>query len=183
MDSSTKPNLYLVGFMGSGKSTVGRLAAQRLGLRFVDSDHAIEERAGRRIADIFATEGEAAFRAMERAFVEREEADSRSLVACGGGLVAQPGMMELVKAKGLVFALVASAEGIYERTKGNLNRPLLNVPDPLAEIRALLAKRAPFYDRADVQILTEGRSVADVVGHVCRTYTREAAQRARERRC
>lgn len=179
MKSNTKPNLYLVGFMGTGKSTVGRLVSQRLGLTFIDSDHAIEDAEGVGIPEIFATKGEAAFRVMERAFVETGHASEGCLVACGGGLAVQPGMMDLLKERGLVFSLVATPEGVFERTKSNANRPLLQVADPLAEITKLLAAREPFYRQAHVQILTEGRKVTEVVGHVCRSYKLEAALRNR----
>lgn len=175
MKAEAKPNLYLVGFMGTGKSTIGRLVAQRVGLEFIDSDIAIESEQRRSIPEIFAKDGEAAFRAMERAFIESGHAASGCLVACGGGLAVQPGMMDLLKRRGLVFALVASPKGIFERVKGNPHRPLLQVADPLAEIERLLAIRQPYYDRANAQILTEGRSVNEVVGHVCRSYKHEAA--------
>lgn len=173
MEAKRKPNLYLVGFMGTGKSTVGRLAAQRLGLDFLDSDHAIEAEQGRTILEIFSGEGEAAFRGMERAFVDAGHPEQGCLVACGGGLVAQPGMMERLKERGLVFALIATAQGVYERTRHSVNRPLLQVADPLAKIGKMLESRDPIYRRANVCILTEGRSVSDVVGHVCRSYRRE----------
>lgn len=172
----SKPNLYLVGFMGTGKSTVGRLVAQRLDLAFLDSDNVIEERAGKSISDIFASEGEAAFREKERAFVEDGHEPTGCLVSCGGGLVVQPGIMEQLKQKGLVFSLIASAKGIYDRTRHNSNRPLLQVEDPLAEIEKLLAAREPFYRKAHCCILTEGRTIGEVVGHVCRSYKIEAKQ-------
>lgn len=176
MRTQKTPNLYLVGFMGTGKSTVGRLVAQRLGLEFIDSDHAIEAAQGRGIPEIFASEGEASFRAMERSLIENGLPADGCLVSCGGGLVVQPGMMDLVRGKGLVFALIASPEAIYERTKGGTNRPLLNTENPLERIRELLAQREPIYRQAHVQILTEGRVLGDVVGHVCRSYKLEAAQ-------
>lgn len=176
MVSKRSPNLYLVGFMGTGKSTVGRLVAQRLGLSFVDSDHAIEAAQGKSIPEIFAEQGEAVFREMERSFVEGGHEAEGCVVACGGGLVAQPDMMNRVKSKGLVFALIASPKGIYERTKHNANRPLLQVDDPLGEITRLLAARDPIYRQAHVCILTEGRTVGEVVAHICRSYKFEAAQ-------
>lgn len=176
MKMDFKPNLYLVGFMGTGKSTVGRLVAQRMGLEFIDSDHAIENAQGKAIPEIFASQGEAAFRKMERAFIDGGHASEGCLVSCGGGLVVQPGMMELVKTKGVVFSLIATAKGIYERTRHSSNRPLLQVEDPLAEIEKLLAKRDPVYRQAHCCILTEGRSVHEVVGHVCRSYKNEAQQ-------
>ncbi len=176
MKMNKKPNLYLVGFMGTGKSTVGRQVAQRMGLQFVDSDHAIEAQQGKSIPEIFAAEGEAAFRGMEKVFVESGHSDEGDLVSCGGGLVVQPGMMDLLKSRGLVFSLIASAKGIYERTRHNTNRPLLQVENPLAEIEKLLAVRDPIYQQAHCCILTEGRTVNEVVSHVCRSYKLEAAQ-------
>ena len=173
---NTKPNLYLVGFMGTGKSTVGRQVAQRLGMVFVDSDHAIEKEQGRSIPSIFETEGEAAFRDMERAFIDEGPAGGGCLVSCGGGLSVQSGMMDLLKSKGLVFALMATAKGIFERTRHNSNRPLLQVDDPLAEIERLLAIRDPIYRQAHCCILTEGRTISEVVGHVCRSYRLESKQ-------
>ncbi len=91
-------NLYLVGFMGTGKTTIGRAVAQRLGFELLDSDHEIEREQGRTIADIFAQDGELAFRAMERRFVEGGHPATGTVVSCGGGLVVQPGMLDLLKA-------------------------------------------------------------------------------------
>src|SRR4030095_382299 len=90
-------NLYLVGFMGTGKTTVGRAVGHKLGFQVLDSDHEIERLQGKTIPDIFAQEGEAAFRAMEREFIEHGHPDERTLVACGGGLVVQPGMLATLK--------------------------------------------------------------------------------------
>lgn len=169
----SQPNLYLVGFMGTGKSTIGRQAADSLGLRFMDSDHAIEEQEGRSISDIFATEGEPAFRELERRFVESGHPAEGCLVSCGGGLVTQPGMMERLAEKGVVVCLLASPETIYERTKSNPKRPLLQVEDPLARIREMLELREPFYRKASTHVLTDGRSIGDVANHVCRIYRME----------
>lgn len=87
--------------------------------------------------------------------------------------------MDLLKSRGLVFSLIATAKGIYERTRHNSNRPLLQVEDPLAEIEKLLAVRDPIYQQAHCCILTEGRSVSEVVNHVCRSYKFEAGQLVR----
>ncbi len=172
-------NLYLVGFMGTGKTTVGRAVAHQLGYALLDSDHEIERQQGRTIAEIFAKDGEAAFRVMERAFVEGGHAATDTVVACGGGLVVQPGMLELVKTKGVVICLHASVETILRRTQGNKNRPLLDVENPMERIRALYAAREPIYNKAGSIILTDGRTLADIVQHVLRTYRREAADFAR----
>ncbi len=169
-------NLYLVGFMGTGKSTVGRAVAQRLGFSLVDSDHEIERVCGKGIPEIFATDGEPAFRAREREFVLTGHPVTRTLVACGGGLIMPPGMLELLKARGVVICLHASIETILERTSRNRHRPLLNVENPEERIRALYAEREAVYKRAGAVILTDSRPLSDIVAHVVRTWRREAAE-------
>ncbi len=167
-------NLYLVGFMGTGKTTVGRMVAQRLGFALLDSDQEIERQQGRAIARIFAEDGEPAFRTMEREFILQGHPASRTVVACGGGLVVQPGMLELLKQKGVVVCLHASIETILKRTAGHPHRPLLNVEDPEARLRELYAKREPVYRRSGTLILTDARPLGDIVNHVLRAYRREA---------
>ncbi|MEI7551477.1 MAG: shikimate kinase [Verrucomicrobiota bacterium] len=167
-------NLYLVGFMGTGKSTVGRAVAQRLGFQVVDSDHEIERLTGRTIAELFANEGEPAFRARELAFVTGGHPAERTLVACGGGLVVQPGALALLQARGVVICLHAAIETILERTSRHRHRPLLNVEDPAARIRALYAEREAIYKRAGTVILTDARPLPEIVAHVIRTWRREA---------
>jgi shikimate kinase len=157
-------NLYLVGFMGTGKTTIGRIVAHRLGFALLDSDHEIERRQGKTVPQIFASDGE------------------RAVVACGGGLVVQPGMSATLREKGVVICLHASLETILRRTQGNRNRPLLNVEDPMERIRTLFAIREPIYSKAGTVILTDGRPMLDIVQHVLRAYRREAAEFARSAR-
>lgn len=172
-------NLYFVGFMGTGKTTVGRAVAQRLDFTLMDSDAEIERTAGKPIAEIFATDGEPAFRAMERQFIEHGHPARRCVVACGGGLVVQPGMLEALQARGVVICLHASLETILKRTQGSRHRPLLEVADPAARLRTLYAMREPVYRRSGTVILTDGRPLNDIVSHVIRTYKREAAEFAK----
>ena len=174
-------NLYLVGFMGTGKSTVGRAVAQRLGFAVLDSDHEIERVCGKSIPEIFATDGEAAFRAREREFILTGHPAARTLVACGGGLIMAPGLLDLLKARGVVICLHASIDTILERTSRNRNRPLLNVDNPEERVRALYAEREPVYRRAGTVILTDSRPMTDIVAHVVRTWKREAADFAQRR--
>ena len=171
---SSEPNLYLVGFMGAGKTTVGRALAYRLRFQFLDTDHEIEKEEDCSIAEIFAERGEPAFRAMEKQFIERGHPRERCVVACGGGLVVQPGMLNGLRARGVVICLHASLETILKRTSANRNRPLLNVEDPMARIRQLYAEREPIYKRAGTVILTDHRPTSDIISHVMRTYRREA---------
>ena len=172
-------NLYLVGFMGVGKSAVGRGVAKLLNYEFIDSDWAIEKTDGRAISKIFEEEGEAAFRAKERAFVEDGHPDEGCVVACGGGLVIPEGMRELLLSKGVVICLFASEETILERTSRNNRRPLLNVEDPADRIRNLLQARMPIYQQISAGIYTDNRSLPDVIQHVARVYESEYEARLR----
>lgn len=173
-------NLYLVGFMGTGKTTIGRAVAQRLDFALVDSDHEIERKAGKPIAEIFVQPGEPAFRAMERAFIETGHAADRTVVSCGGGLVIQPGMLDLLQTRGVVICLHASIETILARTGRHQHRPLLNVEDPDLRVRTLYAAREPIYKRAGTVILTDSRPQNDIVAHVIRAWRREAVEFARK---
>ncbi|HVS52257.1 MAG TPA: shikimate kinase [Opitutaceae bacterium] len=172
-------NLYLVGFMGTGKTTVGRAVAHKLGFALLDSDHEIERLRGRTIPEIFAQEGEPAFRVMEREFVERGHPAERTVVSCGGGLVVQPGMLELLKTKGVVVCLHASIETILERTARHQHRPLLVTENPEERIRTLFAQREPVYKRSGTVILTDSRPLPDIVAHVLRAWRRDATDFAR----
>lgn len=169
-----RPNLYLVGFMGTGKSTMGRGAAAALGFQFIDSDKEIEKAQNRSIKDIFATDGEAAFRVMERQFIETGHPESGCVVSTGGGLSVQPGMVDLLRAKGVVIGLFASIETILERTARNDKRPLLNTDDREARVRDLLALREPIYRSAGPSITSDHRDIREVVSHVVRVYRQEA---------
>jgi shikimate kinase len=172
-------NLYLVGFMGTGKTTVGRAVAHKLGFQLLDSDHEIERQQGKAIPEIFAENGEPAFRDLERAFVEGGHPAERAVVSCGGGLVIQPGMLEKLKSRGVVVCLHASIETILARTARHRNRPLLAVEDPEARVRALFAAREPIYKQAGTVILTDSRPLQDITSHVLRAWRRDAADFAR----
>ena len=155
-------NLALVGFMGAGKTTVGRLVAWNLHLTYVDTDEAIETRARRTIAMIFAEDGEAAFRQLERDVIEEIGQGRDQVVSTGGGLVCQPGNMDRLKETSLVVCLWASADTIWERVRHQTHRPLLQVADPRAEIERLLVIREPFYREADVLVNSGLRSMREV---------------------
>jgi shikimate kinase len=163
-------NLALVGFMGTGKSTVGQLVAAQLHFRFVDTDELIEARAGKTISAIFTEEGEAQFREHERAVVEELKHFHRAVIATGGGLVTNGASLDSLKTHALVVCLWASPEIIWGRVNHQSHRPLLQAPDPLARIRQLLSEREPFYRNADVLVSTELRSVKEVVQHVIHQY-------------
>lgn len=168
--SNDLKNIYLVGFMGVGKSAIGRRLASELSMDFMDSDNCIEQAKGKSVAEIFESEGETRFRQYERGFIDAGHPDNGCVVSCGGGLVIQPGMMERLKEKGVVICLFAPVESIIERTSRNKNRPLLNVENPEERIRSLLAEREPIYMKAGICISTNGRTIHEVVRHVVRSY-------------
>jgi shikimate kinase len=169
-------NLALVGFMGTGKSSVGQLVAAQLHFRFVDTDELIEARAGKGISTIFAEEGEPRFREYERAVVEDLKNLHRTVIAAGGGLVTHADSLASLKTHALVICLWASPETIWERVGHQSHRPLLQTPDPLAKIRQLLSEREPFYRNADVLVSTELRSVREVVQHVIHPFRLQRGQ-------
>ncbi len=171
MDSARHiQNLTLVGFMGAGKSSVGRFAADALHFTFLDTDHVIESRAGKSITEIFAELGEPAFRALEHKLVLELERRSRTVIATGGGLPVNPENMASLKSHSLVICLWASPEALYERVRAHDHRPLLKEGEPLERIRSLLAARAPFYKEADVLINTEMRSTREVALQVVHQF-------------
>lgn len=172
-------NLYLVGFMGTGKSTIGRAVAGRLQFAFVDSDHEIERESGKTIPEIFASLGEPAFREMERGFIDKGHAGERTVIACGGGLVVQPGMLDALQKRGVVICLHASLATVLERTQRQRNRPLLNVENPEERIRVLYAQREAIYRKSGSLILTDARPLNDIVAHVIRSWRRDAADYVR----
>jgi shikimate kinase len=158
-------NLALIGFMGTGKSSVGRIAAEQLGYTFVDTDQLIEQRTGKTISRIFAELGEPVFRDWEKRIVAELGAQSRQVISTGGGLAANPDNLAALKVHSLVICLWASPEVIFERVRNQAHRPLLLAPDALTKIRDLLTQREPFYKQADVLVNTELRSVKEVAQH------------------
>jgi len=175
--SSGGPNLYLVGFTGTGKSTVGRQTARLLGMQFLDSDQEIERTHGKTVAQIFAEEGEPSFRRLERAFVEGGHPAAGCVIACGGGLVVADGMLDLLRTRGVVICLHASLETVLQRTARSAHRPLLEGEDRAQRVRDLYGPREAIYRRAGTMVLTDHRPLREVVAHVLRIYRREAADR------
>ena len=159
-------NLALIGFMATGKSSVGRLVARRLGFEFVDTDALIENRAGKPITRIFADEGEACFRQCERAVVLELKERKHLVISTGGGLAANPANLTSLKEHALVVCLWASAQTIWERARRNAHRPLLQTPNPQGRICELLSARTPFYKQADVLIRSDGRAAKTVANQV-----------------
>ncbi len=159
-------NITLVGFMGTGKTTVGKLLAQRLGYKFVDVDVEIEKEQGVSISHIFSELGEPYFRMLERDMIKALAASEGLIISAGGGAVLDTRNVDDLKRGGPVVCLGATPEEILARVGGSTHRPLLQVPDPMGKIRELLEARAPFYGRADFAIDTSGltpEKVADLI--------------------
>jgi len=159
-------NLALVGFMGTGKTSVGRLVAEQLHFEFLDTDDLIQTRTGRTITDIFAQDGEPAFRALEKQIVGELAARSKTVISTGGGLPTNLENLTALKIHALVVCLWASPEKIWERVRNQSHRPLLHDPDPERKIHELLKNRAPFYRQADVLINTDQRSAREVAQQI-----------------
>jgi shikimate kinase len=174
--AQTQVNLYLVGFMGTGKTTVGRALAQRLRMSFIDVDAEVERVAGLTIAEIFDREGEAAFRRRERDMITVGHPATGCIIACGGGVILQDGMVAELRKRGVVICLTATPETILQRTANSRNRPLLNVEDPAARVREMLLRREPLYREAGTQVLTDFRPLPEIIAHVQRVYLREARE-------
>ena len=160
-------NVVLVGFMGTGKSAVGRLLSRRLKFSFVDLDERIAREAKRSIPEIFASEGEAGFRKWESEAVEWASGLKDHVIATGGGVMLDEANVTRLKKSGLLVCLSARPDIIVHRTLNTLpSRPLLNGPDPRAKVEELLELRSPFYALADRTVDTSDRSIEQVVEQI-----------------
>jgi shikimate kinase len=173
-------NIFLVGMMGAGKTTLGRALAQRLRMAFVDTDRVMVERTGVPVATIFEIEGEDGFRKRESALLEEmAEADSQ-VIATGGGAVLAERNREVMRQHGTVIYLRAQVDALWERTRHDSSRPLLKTADPHATLTALLEKRDPLYrDAAHIIVDTGAQSAATLVNRVLAALRQNAAGIAR----
>lgn len=157
----TRGNLFLVGLMGAGKTTVGRMLARHYGRPFHDSDHEIEARTGVKIPYIFEIEGEAGFRKREEAVIAELAAREAIVLATGGGAILSPANREVLRTHGLVIYLRGTPEHLYERTRNDTNRPLLQTENPLGRLGELYDLRDPLYrETADIIVDTGRQSVS-----------------------
>lgn len=165
-----RKSLALIGFMGTGKTTLGRRLAKKLQLEFVDTDQCIEARQGKRIADIFAAEGEAAFRQMERELLEELCARENLLIATGGGIVLDQGNRDCLREHTFLVTLTAKPSAVYNRVKNNTSRPLLQGSDPYKKIVAMMAARKAFYDIGHIIIQTDTMSEGKAIAQITEAY-------------
>jgi shikimate kinase len=157
-------NVYLIGMMGAGKSTAGRILSQQLGYRFFDTDAVIVQAAGIPISQIFAESGEASFRQLETQTLGQLSAHKQLVVATGGGIVLERMNWSYLH-HGLVVWLDASPQVLWQRLKGDTARPLLQEPNPQQKIKDLLLQRKPLYAQADLRIAIEPEDNARAVVH------------------
>jgi len=159
--------LILTGFMGSGKSTVGRILAERLGYRFVDLDAEIVAAAGCSINDLFARDGESGFRTLESSQLELVLTEGEgSVVATGGGAVISAQNRTLMRSRGVIINLKATLEQLLTRLNGCSDRPLMAGGDAAKRAATLMDEREQYYDDADIRIDTDGKSVEDVAAEI-----------------
>lgn len=159
--------ICLIGLPGSGKSTVGRQLARRLQLPFYDSDHVIEERLGCPIRVAFERDGEPAFRDLEEAVLDELTSIPRAVVSTGGGAVIRPATRQRLRERGQVVYLNSTPDEIFRRLRHDVNRPLLQVADPLGRLRDLYAQRDPLYRETAHFVIETGRpSVATLVNMI-----------------
>ncbi|NJD24413.1 MAG: shikimate kinase [Betaproteobacteria bacterium] len=165
-------NIYLVGLMGAGKTTVGRQLAKRLGRRFLDSDHEIVARTGVSVATIFEIEGEAGFRRREAQTIADLTAQDGIVMATGGGVVLDPANRARLRETGWVVYLDVPPALLFERTRHDRGRPLLQVKNPLARLEELHAARDPLYRETAHFVVEGGRLVAaGIVQHLIREFS------------
>ena len=161
------PNIYLIGLMGAGKSTAGRLLAQTMGREFYDSDDEIVKRTGASIPTIFEIEGEAGFREREQRMIAELCAKKSVILGTGGGAILREANREALKNTGWVVYLSTSPERLINRTRYDKNRPLLQTANPLSVLTQLYEVRHPIYqDLADIVITTGAGHVTHVVAHI-----------------
>lgn len=162
---NTHTNIYLVGLMGAGKTTIGRQLAKRLGRNFYDSDHEIVARTGVPIPTIFEIEGEAGFRRREQQTIAELSRLEGIVMATGGGVVLDPENRRCLRDSGWVVYLNVPPAMLYQRTRNDRNRPLLQVEDPLGRLEALHAERDPLYRETASLVVEGGQLVAAGVVH------------------
>ncbi len=165
-ERSNMKNVILTGFMGTGKTEVGRMLAQKLGYKLIDADTEIEKEQKITITEIFKQYGEPKFRDIEADVIKRLSLIKNSVISTGGGAVLRQENIDNLKKNGIIICLTASPETILKRTGNNNDRPLLQVENPLQKIKELLEFRKPYYERSDVMIDTEGKSPLQVVEEI-----------------
>jgi shikimate kinase len=173
-------NIVFIGFMGSGKTSIGRIVAKKLGFQFVDTDAVVVERAGMQVPEIFAGRGEAWFRDQETSTLESMAILNRSVISTGGGIVLREANRALLRGLGFVVWLTASEDVIFDRVSRNKRRPLLQTADPRKTVQELLAGRLEFYRSVsrftlDTTVLSHEKAAETVIAEARRAFSWQPA--------
>jgi len=166
MTDAPVKNIFLVGFMGAGKTAVGKVLAGKTGYEYRDADKIAETKAGMTVTEIFAARGEEGFRELESEILASLAKGERQVVSTGGGAVMRPANIETMKNGGVIVYLKASPETIWERVRHSKTRPLLQVENPFERVKELLSKREHLYELADAIVATDGRTPAEIAGEI-----------------
>jgi len=161
-----KNNVALIGFMGSGKTTIGKILADKLNYSFADSDQVIEEKQGMAISDIFKRFGEGYFRQLEEETIRDLLENNRIVISTGGGSVMNQALFEYMKSNAWVVHLNASIDTLWNRLKNCTNRPMLYHKQPRRRMEELYKKRYPIYQKAHYSIQTDGKTPMDIVSEI-----------------
>lgn len=169
-----KNHIFLIGFMGSGKSTVAKYLSSAYQMKQIEMDAQIEKDEGRSISSIFEKEGEAYFRMLETELLKNLDSEKTFVVSCGGGVAVKEENVREMKAKGRIVFLTAQPETIYKRVKNSHNRPLLEGNMNISYIKELMEKRREFYEKAaDFQVKTDGRTAEEIGEEIMKEIRKE----------
>lgn len=174
-----KTNIALIGFMGTGKSTIAKLVAEKLDKEYIEMDDVIVELAGKSIPAIFEDEGEIVFREYEIQTCKKLSKNKNTVISCGGGIILNKINLDYLNLSSVIICLDATPEVIYKRTMkdGKEKRPLLSNPNPMKSINDLLEYREPLYERAtDLHIETSDLSINEVIDKVIKIYSTEISR-------
>ena len=179
---SEKSNIFLVGPMGSGKTTIGRQLARRLKKTFFDSDHEIEDHTGASISLIFDIEGEEGFRTREKAIIDELSQKENIVLSTGGGVILAKENRQHLKNRGTVIYLHAPLKKLFYRTSRDKKRPLLQTEDPREKLQRIVEERDPFYrEMADLIVETESRTVHQVISYIIRQIKNKDPEKAKNK--
>lgn len=163
-------NIVLTGLMGSGKTTVGKVLANKLTKKFIDTDELIEKQEKISINEIFSSFGESCFRTLETEMIKKVCKSQNQIISTGGGIVEKPENIKILKKKSVVFYLYAPVEELFERIKNEKNRPLLNNDAPKWALEKLFQKRESLYEQCDVKIETSGKSIDQITEEIIEKF-------------